>query len=1097
MPAATVHRIARSGVITLLLPVLIGLPGRRLGAQAPAPRDSVARADSLARRPLTLEPVRVKARRWKRPTVSENSAADAAGGQQEAGSLAIGLADEGNVAALGGTVATVALLPGAGGAALSFLGLPPAATATTLNGMAFAGTDIPRGLLAPARVGSSVFDVAQGGFSGGQLALRTYSGSVFTHSAITARVDQPLGMGGATPGATPRSTGVSLAQSGALRHERVFYNVAAQLDRSSLPTPSLGDAAAGRWPALAAGIAAEVLRALDSAGVPIGRARGAAGESTSGNVFLRLDAAPTARRTANVVAFGSWSDMRPVGMSPLATFSHGSARASHTVGTLAEHAQLLRGRYLAHTRLAVSQRQSRVDPLARLPEGRVLVPLASDSSAFETVAFGGAGAFTPDEQSTRLEARHDLSWYTAGANHRLRLSAQATREATRSAEGNDRFGRVLYQSLDDFRAGKAASYALDARDGGYAGTMSSAALALGDLWRPTGTLTLQYGVRLDADAVSGSRGAGSRAVAHSVFASPRIGFSWNYGSREQFGFGPRPAGTVHGGIGVFRGAHSAGELRRAAGSAAVATLTCVGGTTPSITWDSPWDRERLPTSCAAGDEVALPPSVGDSTTVAAGYRPSTSRRASIGWTGPITRALQLGVDVTASESWALAGVSYLGLPATPRFNLAQEGGRPMYVARDSIPANGLLGDAAYRGRTAQLRTDGRARAVQVAATLGPASFSPGDRFMWGASYAFTRANLRTAGFDATTSSDPRLQHWSRSPYAPTHRVTSFVGLRLQNGAFVSLGGQLQSGLPFTPIVATDVNGDGLANDVAFVPLGIDGPSCLRRQAGRLAGPGSCVAPAQASVNGMAFIPGALLRLPQRATVSVGFTNILAGADRLLHGRTTRGWGQAAAPDPVLLYPTGFDAARASFRYAVNGAFGGVRGAHAAGWSPFRITVDLRIPVSRPQQEQLLTQVLAPGRERPGRRLDPEQVKRRYKQFAIINPLYALVGVRDSLHLTPTQQEALDDLLRRYESRVDTIWDPVAQRVAAAGTTYDRRVMLAAVRAAQELAWDVLADAVTQARSLLTAGQLSLLDPGVAALLDPAAITRLRRTEFRL
>src|SRR6185369_2181927 len=74
--------------------------------------------------------------------------------------------------------------------------------------------------------------------------------------------------------------------------------------------------------------------------------------------------------------------------------------------------------------------------------------------------------------------------------------------------------------------------------------------------------------------------------------------------------------------------------------------------------------------------------------------------------------------------------------------------------------------------------------------------------------------------------------------------------------------RLQSGYPYTPIVASDINGDGLANDRAFIFDPAHAPTvdvangmssllgnttaeardCLRRQLGTVAGGNSCRRP---------------------------------------------------------------------------------------------------------------------------------------------------------------------------------------------------------------------------------------------------------------
>src|SRR5439155_8581360 len=175
---------------------------------------------------------------------------------------------------------------------------------------------------------------------------------------------------------------------------------------------------------------------------------------------------------------------------------------------------------------------------------------------------------------------------------------------------------------------------------------------------------------------------------------------------------------------------------------------------------------------------------------------------------------------------------------------------------------------------------------------------------------------------------------------------------------VSWCGQFRSGMPFTPMVASDINGDGYANDRAFVfdpanpqtdptvaaamqELLTSGSSsardCLSKQRGGIAGRFSCEGPWTSSAT-MSFAFNPLkVRMPQRATLSFQLSNPLAAADLLLHGsNNTRGWGQTPLPDPSLLYVRGFDPNSNRFIYDVNNRFGSTNPA----FNPIRAPVTL-------------------------------------------------------------------------------------------------------------------------------------------------------------
>src|SRR5262249_20945812 len=146
--------------------------------------------------------------------------------------------------------------------------------------------------------------------------------------------------------------------------------------------------------------------------------------------------------------------------------------------------------------------------------------------------------------------------------------------------------------------------------------------------------------------------------------------------------------------------------------------------------------------------------------------------------------------------------------------------------------------------------------------------------------------------------DPFDAASGRSSLDWRHQIQLNVGSNLFDVVRISWVQRFQSGLPFTPIVAADVNGDGYINDRAFIvdpkqsadtALGsamkalLAGSSsrvreCLDRQLGQLAGRNSCEGPwTSTAFMSMAFNP-VRVRIPQRATVSFSIGNPLGAAD---------------------------------------------------------------------------------------------------------------------------------------------------------------------------------------------------------------------------
>ena len=138
---------------------------------------------------------------------------------------------------------------------------------------------------------------------------------------------------------------------------------------------------------------------------------------------------------------------------------------------------------------------------------------------------------------------------------------------------------------------------------------------------PHPRLQVTYGVRVDAshfqgnpafnpliDSVFGKR---NDAVPRGVYVSPRLGFSWTYGTNPQVGGfegaqrGSR--GQISGGIGQFQNLPSSQLIAAAVDQTGLATaaqqLTCIGSAVPVPNWaDYLTNTGMIPSTCA-GDTV--------------------------------------------------------------------------------------------------------------------------------------------------------------------------------------------------------------------------------------------------------------------------------------------------------------------------------------------------------------------------------------------------------------------------------------------------------------------------------------------------------------
>jgi hypothetical protein len=456
----------------------------------------------------------------------------------------------------------------------------------------------------------------------------------------------------------------------------------------------------------------------------------------------------------------------------------------------------------------------------------------------------------------------------------------------------------------------------------------------------------------------------------------------------------------------------------------------------------------------------------------------------------------------------------LNFDATERFTLPDEDGRPVYVAPTGIvPATGAVSSRGSRlepdfSRVTELRSNLRSESRQVSLRLSPLRFGPG--FTWSASYVLSDVREQGSGFQSTAG-DPRRAEWGPSTFASRHQVIYSLGYDLFDAVRLGWFGSFRSGTPYTPVVAGDINGDGYANDRAYVfdPADASDPAlasamrdllersgtareCLAGQAGRLAGRNSCRGPWTSTATlSISVIPGKV-RMPQRANLSLQLSNPLGAADLLVNGSDDlRGWGQAAQPDPALLYVRGFDPASQRFAYEVNQRFGNTSPSRSAFRAPVTLTAMLRFDLGPTREEQALSQQLDRGRRLPGQKLPAALLRAMYSNGGLPNPMAQILRQQDSLQLTAAQADSIASLNRRFVVRADSIWSPVALYLGSLPDDYDGDEAWRRYLAARRASVDLLADVAPVVKELLTPTQRRRLPPFVANYLEPRYLASIR------
>jgi hypothetical protein len=304
---------------------------------------------------------------------------------------------------------------------------------------------------------------------------------------------------------------------------------------------------------------------------------------------------------------------------------------------------------------------------------------------------------------------------------------------------------------------------------------------------------------------------------------------------------------------------------------------------------------------------------------------------------------------------------------------------------------------------------------------------------------------------------------------------------------------MQSGLPFTPVVQGDVNGDGRSGDRAFIPdpaheadasvasgmrALLDGAEqgareCLSANLGKAAPRNGCRGPWTQSLN-IQWRPPMPRKWGGRIVPNIYLQNVLAGVDQALHGNgSLRGWGSQIAPDPTLLVPKGFDRNAPKFRYDVNPRFGQSRVGRSIGRDPFRIVIDFSLNLSTNFDLQQLRRAVEPVKSRSGweRRSADSLASFYLSNTSSIHKI--LISESDSLFLSTAQVKALKSADSVYSERVRAIYRPLGEFLARSNGVAGK-AELDSVKTTQKKYWEIFWEQPEIAAAIVTPAQRDLM-----------------------
>ncbi|MEO8563351.1 MAG: carboxypeptidase-like regulatory domain-containing protein [bacterium] len=1040
-----------------------------------------------------------------------------------AGQLSPTVADDLN--AIAGTMSNVTMTPNGA----SILGSGSESNLTTLNGMGLATGSIPRAARTETRVTGATFDATRGGFAGANVDVRLGPGSRnYQRRNAFVTLDPPqLQYTDAVSRALGTTSGGFRGSAGAdgeLIRKALTYNAALDVARSASDPSTLVNADADAL--LRAGVSPDSVARLVAIATPLGLPLTGPGvpsnhERTSVSWLARLDDTRDTLQTRALTSIASYTRDGAIGFGPLAAPSAAGERRERTLG-----AQLTLGafvgpghRVLTETRIAASAVSTDVAPYRALPAASILVrsAIADASNDITNLTLGGSTQATRDDRWT-MEGSNETGWNANGRRHRFKALLWGRADGLRQQGANNALGSYTFASIADLAAGHASSFARTLSQPERSGIVWNSAAALVHTFAPTRYFSVMYGARLEADgfldspaknaALEQALGVATGSAPMRVHVSPRIGFSYTYNRDRENGNGQSsspvgrfyrtPTGTLRGGIGEFRDLLRPGLLADASASTGLpggtSVLSCVGAAVPQPDWSN-LGATASPTECVGGGGVLaeLAPSV---TLIDPAYNVPRSWRSSLDWSATVRRML-VRVGGLVSYDLNQSGTVDANFSGVQRVTLATDGNRPLYVSEASIdPATGAVSASESRrstafGRVGSRVSDLRGYGGQLTFGLSPDvfKFRTKHSLFFSGNYTLQSSRRQYRGFDGAGFGDPREIEWAPSQNDARHVVVLTGGVRGDKVGVFTLFARAQSGLPFTPVVQGDVNGDGRGYDRAFIPdpsretdpvlagqlrsLIADGSStarrCLGSYLGVVAARNGCRGPWTQSLN-VQWRPPMPSRWGGRVTPTVYLQNLLAGVDQLAHGSSgLRGWGSPATPDPVLFVPRGFDAAAQRFRYDVNPRFADTRPNRTLLRDPFRVVIDFSLDLSTDYNLQELRRAVEPVKTVGGwQRRSADSITAFYlDNTSSIHK--AILKETDSLFLSKAQIVALRHADSAFSARVIEVYSQLGEFLAK-GNGAAGKTELDSMNTSSKTYWRVFWEQPEIADSILTPAQ---------------------------
>ena len=492
----------------------IGYAARRFEVKRTADQEILVADARLQRAAGQLDTVRVVGQR-DRPERND-ATPDISGSERPVDNSAVPADQQGDIAAMAASLPGVTLVPGQDGdpSGFSVLGLSPDQNQTTLNGLNFGGSNLPRDAAVNTSLVTTPYDVSRGGFSGAQFQIRGRPGSNYITRTMSLNLDAPqlqwTDRAARSLGQQYSNVSVGGLLAGPIKQDASFYNFAYQLGRRSNDLRSLlnTDAIGLQTSGIAPDSVTRLLSILQQLGVPTVTGKLPSSRlGEQGSVYGSFDFAPQSSSSGQAVNLsynGSWNQQTPASSLTNELPAHSGDRTNWNAGLQGRHTDYFGVGILSETSLGLNRSRNYSDPYLSLPSGTVLITstFPDGSTSIKPISFGGSSNMNTSQTNTGTELTNQLSWFSATNKHRIKFTTELRRDAFTLSQQTNTLGSFTFNSLADLEAQRPSSFSRQLTPRIRSGSQFIGGMSLGDSYKRSDDLQLQYGIRLDGNRFS-------------------------------------------------------------------------------------------------------------------------------------------------------------------------------------------------------------------------------------------------------------------------------------------------------------------------------------------------------------------------------------------------------------------------------------------------------------------------------------------------------------------------------------------------------------------------------------------------------------------